>query len=163
MYTNTISQSPSQISSHSITSLPYFNVSSRLGFKLWGLLLWLPSLANPCLTLAWASQFNWILCMHPNSHIEILILMLQHTATGLEPVVAVWRMVMEIGVCIIYTLFIVNVYGELIGSYFLQQKECHFKCIYFRMMNDVNFDDILVFSVGGWCGAGRWTGWYCHS
>jgi len=67
-------------------------------------------------------------------------------------------MVMEIGVCIIYTLFIVNVYGELIGSYFLQQKECHFKCIYFRTMNDVNFDDILVFSVGGWCGAGRWTG-----
>ena len=33
-----------------------FNVSSRLGFKLWGLLPWLPSLADPCLTLAWASQ-----------------------------------------------------------------------------------------------------------
>ena len=51
--------------------------------------------------------------------------------------------------CIIYTLLIVNVYGELIGSHFLQQKECHFKCIYFPMMNDVNFDDILVFSLGG--------------
>ena len=58
-------------------------------------------------------------------------------------------MVMEIRVCIIYTLLIINVYGELIGSHFLQQKECHFKCIYFPMMNDVNFDDILVFSVGG--------------
>ena len=33
-----------------------FNVSSRQGFKLWGLLPWLPSLADPCLTLAWASQ-----------------------------------------------------------------------------------------------------------
>ena len=51
--------------------------------------------------------------------------------------------------CIIYTLLIINVYGELIGSHFLQQKECHFKCIYFPMMNDVNFDDILVFSAGG--------------
>ena len=61
--------------------------------------------------------------------------------------------------CIIYTLLIVNVYGELIGSHFLQQKECHFKCIYFPMMNDVNFDDILVFSVGGagwdWQGGGQ--------
>ena len=33
-----------------------FNVSSRQGFKLWGLSPWLPSLADPCLTLAWASQ-----------------------------------------------------------------------------------------------------------
>ena len=33
-----------------------FSVSSRQGFKLWGLLPWLPSLADPCLTLAWASQ-----------------------------------------------------------------------------------------------------------
>ena len=34
-----------------------FNVSSRQGFKLWGLSPWLPSLAHPCLTLAWASQY----------------------------------------------------------------------------------------------------------
>ena len=33
-----------------------FNVSSRQGFKLWGLSPWGPSLAHPCLTLAWASQ-----------------------------------------------------------------------------------------------------------
>ena len=33
-----------------------FNVSSRQEFKLWGLSPWLPSLADPCLTLAWASQ-----------------------------------------------------------------------------------------------------------
>ena len=33
-----------------------FNVSSWQGFKLWGLSPWLPSFADPCLTLAWASQ-----------------------------------------------------------------------------------------------------------
>ena len=33
-----------------------FNVSSCQGLKLWGLSPWLPSLADPCLTLAWASQ-----------------------------------------------------------------------------------------------------------
>ena len=33
-----------------------FSVSSWQGFKLWGLSPWLPSLADPCLTLAWASQ-----------------------------------------------------------------------------------------------------------
>ena len=39
-----------------------FNVSSRQGFKLWGLSPWLPSLADPCLTLAWASQYPY--CIH---------------------------------------------------------------------------------------------------
>ena len=34
-----------------------FSVSFRQGFKLWGLSPWLPPLADPCLTLAWASQF----------------------------------------------------------------------------------------------------------
>ena len=33
-----------------------FSVSSRQGFKLWSLSPWGPSLADPCLTLAWASQ-----------------------------------------------------------------------------------------------------------
>ena len=38
-----------------------FNVSSRQGFKLWGLSPWVQSLADPCLTLAWASQLSMII------------------------------------------------------------------------------------------------------
>ena len=56
-----------------------FNVSSRLGFKLWGLLPWLPSLADPCLTLAWASQylnisesFQWPKETNEKTHLKLI-------------------------------------------------------------------------------------------
>ena len=39
-----------------------FSVSSRQGFKLWGLSPWQPSLADTCLTLAWASQLQCAVC-----------------------------------------------------------------------------------------------------
>ena len=48
-----------------------FSVSSRQGFKLWGLSPWLPSLADPCLTLAWASQLYLYSIIYLYLHSEI--------------------------------------------------------------------------------------------
>ena len=61
-----------------------FNVSSRQGFRLWGLSPWGPSLADPCLTLAWASQFIFFPgqgCLHccvPSWYIQCYRQLLLH-------------------------------------------------------------------------------------
>ena len=63
-----------------------FNVSSRQGFKLWGLSPWGPSLADPCLTLAWASQHKH---KHKHKLVDIYLMKMELVDTAgsvhLEP------------------------------------------------------------------------------
>ena len=82
---------------HNVTKTTNFNVSSRQGFKLWRLSPWLPSPDNPCLTLAWASQYHiWPLYVFNScSHFSLCNIKFYAHAVNLNYKLQTWTQSLE--------------------------------------------------------------------